>query len=201
MTTLSLYLPGCSALHRLSPQIKLAALVVAEMAVLVGVRSPLVALIAGAAATVLFAVARVPAGTAWRQLRNVLALALVVGIAQSFHLGAEQATVVASQLMLCVALAVLVTLTTRTSDLLDVVDLWCRPLRRIGVDPTRVALVLALTIRSIPVMASLAEEVREAHRARGARLNVVGLAVPLTIRALRHAEMLGEALIARGVDD
>lgn len=201
MTTLSLYLPGHSALHRLTPGLKLAGLLVAETAVLVGVRNPLVALLAVLAATALFAVARVPARTVWRQLRTALVLALIVGVAQSFHLGAPQATVVAAQLLVCVALAVLVTLTTRTTDLLDVVEAWCRPLRRIKVDPTRVALVLALAIRCIPLVAALADEVRDAHRARGARLSIVGLAVPLTIRTLRHAEQLGDALIARGVDD
>lgn len=201
MTTLTLYLPGHSALHRVTPKFKLAGLLVAETAVLVGVRNLLVALLAVVAATALFGVARVPARTGWRQLRTALVLALIVGVAQSFHLGARQATVVAAQLLVCVSCAVLVTLTTRTTDLLDVVEDWCRPLGRIGVDPTRVALVLALAIRSIPIIAALADDVREAHRARGARLNVVGLAVPLTIRTLRHAEHLGEALIARGVDD
>jgi biotin transport system permease protein len=124
VTTLSLCLPGRSALHRLAPRFKLAGLLVAETAVLVGVRSPLVAVLAVGVAAMLFAVARVPAGTAWRRLRTALAFALIVGVAQSFHLGARQSTVVAAQLLVCVALAVLVTLTTRTTDLLDVVEAW-----------------------------------------------------------------------------
>lgn len=201
MTAVSLYLPGHSPLHRLSPRIKLTALVVAEALVLVGVRSPLAAVVALAATASMFTVGRIPVRVLWGQLRAVLALAVVVGVAQSLHLGAGRAAVLVAQLLLCVALAVLVTLTTRTTDLLDVVETWCAPLRHLGVDPARVALVLALAIRSVPVIAALAAEVREAHRARGARLSVVDLAVPLTIRTLRHAEQLGEALIARGVDD
>jgi biotin transport system permease protein len=201
VTALSLYLSSASPLHRLPPRVKLAALVLAEAGVLVAVRSPLAALAAAAATVTLFALARVPVGIAWRQLRTILALATVVGLAQSFPLGAQQATVLAAQILLCVALAALVTLTTRTTELLDAVEGWCAPLRHIGVEPARVALVLALAIRSVPVVASLAGEVREAHHARGARLSATGLAVPLILRTLRHAEQLGEALVARGVDD
>lgn len=201
MTAHSLYLPRATAVHRLSPRVKLLALALAETGVLVAVHSPLTAAAATGVTTVLFAVARVPFRIAWRHLRMVLALALVVGIAQSFSLGPRPAAVLAAQILLCVALATLVTLTTRTTELLDAVEGWCAPLRRVGVDPARLALVLALAIRSVPVVASLAGEIREAHRARGAPLSAVGLAVPLVVRTLRHAEQLGEALIARGVDD
>lgn len=201
MTAVSLYLPRASPLHRLSPRVKLAALVLAETAILAGVRSPLAALAAAGATALLYTAARIPLGVAWRQLRTILALALLIGAAQSIPLGPRQASVMAAQILLGVALAALVTLTTRTTELLEAVEAWCAPLRHLGVDPARVALVLALAIRSVPVVASLAGDVREAHRARGARLTPVGLAVPLTVRTLRHAEQLGEALIARGVDD
>ena len=109
--------------------------------------------------------------------------------------------VVAGSLLLAVAAAGVVTLTTRTGDLLDAVVRVLRPLRRVGVDPDRVGLVLALTIRTVPVLVSLGEEVRDARRARGAERSVRAFAVPLVIRAVRHADRLGEALAARGVDD
>ena len=76
-----------------------------------------------------------------------------------------------------------------------------RPLRRVGVDPDRVGLLLALSIRSVPVVVGIAEEVRDAQRARGLRGSPRAYAVPLVIRSLRHADALGEALAARGVDD
>jgi biotin transport system permease protein len=75
------------------------------------------------------------------------------------------------------------------------------PLRRIGVNPDRVALVLALTIRCIPVISEIVVSVREAQIARGASRNPLALVVPVVIRTLRAAEALGEALTARGVDD
>ena len=61
--------------------------------------------------------------------------------------------------------------------------------------------MLALAVRSVPVLARLAGEVGQARRARGAERSVRALAVPLVLRTVRHADRLGEALAARGVDD
>ena len=60
-----------------------------------------------------------------------------------------------------------------------------RPLRRFGVDPERVGLVLALAIRTVPVMTELARQVQEARIARGLSRSPRALAVPLVIRAER----------------
>ena len=76
-----------------------------------------------------------------------------------------------------------------------------RPLRRAGVDPERVALVLALAVRTVPVLVGIGAEVQQARAARGAERSVRAFAVPFVIRSLRHADRLGEALEARGVDD
>ena len=100
--------------------------------------------------------------------------------------------------VLVALLAALVTLTTRTTALVDVVVTTARPLRRIGVDPDRVGLIVALGIRCVPVVLSLAAEVRDAQLARGLTASPRAFAVPLVVRALRHADSLGEALVARG---
>ena len=39
------------------------------------------------------------------------------------------------------------------------------------------------------------------NEARGAQRSVKAFAVPLIVRALREADAMGEALLARGVDD
>jgi biotin transport system permease protein len=92
-------------------------------------------------------------------------------------------------------------LTTRVVDLLEVLEWLLGPFRRLGVDPERVALVLALAIRAVPVVAGLAGQVRDAQRARGLTASPRAYAVPLVVRSLRHADALGEALVARGLDD
>jgi biotin transport system permease protein len=61
--------------------------------------------------------------------------------------------------------------------------------------------VLALTIRAVPVLTATFEQARDARRARGLERSARALLVPLVVRTVRHADQLGEALVARGVDD
>lgn len=56
-------------------------------------------------------------------------------------------------------------------------------------DPARIALALALTIRTVPVIAALAAEVRHAHRPRG-RGGLRTFLVTLLVGTLRHADPL-----------
>ncbi|MET0955075.1 MAG: energy-coupling factor transporter transmembrane component T, partial [Cryobacterium sp.] len=69
------------------------------------------------------------------------------------------------------------------------------------VDADRVGLLVALTIRCIPLVAEIVREVLEARRARGAQGSIVALAVPVVVRSLYAADAIGEALAARGLDD
>ena len=200
MSTIGLYLPGTSVLHRAPAGAKLVALVLAGAAsvFLDEVWQLVVAL---GVVTVGYGVAGIPLRTAVAQLRP---LVWVAGVAAVFHVlvnGWERAVVVLGVIALLVLLAALVTLTTRTTDLVDALLAACRPLRRVGVDPERVGLLLALGIRCVPVVVGLAEQVREAQRARGLGASPRAFVVPLIVRSLRHADALGEALVARGVED
>ena len=140
-------------------------------------------------------------GTAWRQVRP---LVWIVGFVAVFHVvlsGWERAAVFVGVIVSLVLLAALVTLTTRTTDMVEAVVRALGPFHRLGVSPDRVGLLLALGIRSVPVVVGLAEEVRDAQRARGLSASPRAFAVPLIVRSLRHADALGDALVARGADD
>jgi biotin transport system permease protein len=50
-------------------------------------------------------------------------------------------------------------------------------------------------------MVDIVRAVLEARRARGAEGSMRAVAVPVVVRALQTADGMGEALIARGVDD
>ena len=200
MNPLGLYLPGSSVVHRARAGHKLVVmLAVGSGSVFLDelwqVTAALLMVAAG------YAVARIPLRTALSQLRP---LVWVAGAAAVFHVlvsGWERAAVVLGVLAMLVLLAALVTLTTRTTAMVDAIVAACRPLRRLGVDPERVGLMLALGVRSVPVVVGLAEEVREAQLARGLSASPRAFAVPLIVRSLRHADALGEALVARGVED
>jgi biotin transport system permease protein len=202
--TLGLYQPGDSVLHRLSARSKLLALLVlAGLSFLL--REPWQGGAAVLGALLLYPVAGMGPGLVWRQVRPLLAVLVVLGAFHALVNGIERALLVTSVILALVLLAGLVTLTTRTTDLVDTVARAAgplrRPLARIGLDPDRIGLLVALSIRAVPVVAALGAEVRDAQRARGLEQDVRAFAVPLIIRALRHADTVAEALVARGVDD
>ena len=191
--------PGTSLVHRVPALVKLGML--AALVTTVALLPSLVWLgAASALVVVLFAVAHVPFTVAWRQVVPILwVLAFTVPVQVIFG-GWETAAAMAVRLVLAVALAALYTLTTPVSATLDAMQALLRPFRR-WIDPDRVGLALALTIRCVPLLADLVREVLEARKARGAEGSVLALAVPVIVRALRTAEHLGEALTARGFDD
>lgn len=196
--TASVAPPTTSWLHRAPAAPKLGGLALAVIGVVL-LPSPLAVAIAGLAALGLYASAGLAPTVAWRQVRPLRWVLLALICFQTLSRGWEVAAMVGGKLALTVALAGLLTMTTMTSDLLDVVE---RILARVpGVNAERAALVLALAMRAIPVVSTLAGQVRDAQRARGAGNDIRAYGVPLVVRSLRYSDALGEALIARGLDD
>ncbi|MDI6630436.1 MULTISPECIES: energy-coupling factor transporter transmembrane component T family protein [Rhodococcus] len=198
---IGLYRPGTSLLHRMSPGSKLLALIFAILGTVIFARTPLEVAAVAVLVAALFAVARIPAKVALAQLRPVLWMLLIIGVFQVIITTWQRAVVVCGVLVISVALAALVTLTTRVTDMLDTVTRALGPVRRFGVDPDRIGLLLALAIRCIPLLASIVQEVSQARKARGLQWSMTALATPVLVRALRTADAMGDALVARGVDD
>lgn len=200
MSLLGLYLPGGSVLHRAPAATKLIGLILlALLSQLIGPwwgRCLLLALVCG-----LYPLARIDLRFALRQLRPLWWMLAAIGIAQAVFATWQLAVSVVVTITLLVLAAGLVTLTTTTTALSDVVVAVLGPFRRFGVNPERVGLLIALSIRAVPVVLGLAEQIRDAQRARGKTLSPRAFAVPLLVRALRHAQRMGDALTARGVDD
>ena len=105
---------------------------------------------------------------------------------------------IALRMLAAIALANLVTMTTRLDDLIAVVERVARPLARIGLQPRTLAVAIALVIRFTPVLLLNAGQLMEAWRARSARRVGWPVVVPLALTALDDAERLAEALRARG---
>jgi biotin transport system permease protein len=195
-----LYLPGHSLVHRCPVGIKLLTLAAASIALLVW-RGLLALGVAAVLVVLAYALAGVPWRVAWSQLRPLRWVVLLLGAAQIALSGWRLALTVVGALVVLVAAAALLTLTTRVSALIDTFSRMMRPLRPLGVDPERVGLLAALTVRTVPVIAGIRDEVVQARRARGLERSPRALLVPLVVRTVRHADHLGEALVARGVDD
>ena len=163
---IGLYHPGSSPLHRAPAAVKLLALLVGTTALVV-VRSPASVGVAAAVVLAFVAVGRLPAQLAWRQVWPLRWFVVLLVPLQWWSGGTRAAVVVVGTLVVSVLGAAVVTLTTRVSAMLDLIERGTEPLRRFGVDPERVALVLALTIRAVPVLAATAGEVGDARREIG----------------------------------
>lgn len=139
----------------------------------------------------------------WGQLaRQVWALRLLVVLSfvgQAVFLGLEAATIGTIRITAAVVLAALLALTTPVTALLEVFERAMAPLRLVGRDPGRAALLLVVAFGAVPTLIRLAQQVREAQRARGAGRGIRPFAVPFLVLALKHADELGDALTARGV--
>ncbi len=195
---ISLYRPGTGLLHRTPVLAKLGGLAVIALVLSftpIGVVGSLLVLLVVAA---LYPVGALPLralGEAWWRLRWLI---LVLGGALWAFTSWQVAVVNTGRVVALLLLADLVTRTTRMGDLLDALRRVLSPLRRIGIDPEAVAMTLSLTIAMIPVIAALAAQVRDAQRARGMRLGPRA-ALPLLVLTMKHADDVGDALVARGI--
>jgi biotin transport system permease protein len=196
---IGLYFPGRSIVHRAPTLLKLLLLSVA-VAVVGTLQDPLQLGAAGASVLALFVVARVPPGPAARQIAPILWMLLIAVPVQGLFAGWLVAGLMAGRLLVAVALAALFTLTTTVTAVLEAFDRLLRPFGR-WIDADRVGLLVALTIRCIPLVTQIVAEVLEARKARGTRGSLLALAVPVVVRSLYAADALGEALVARGLDD
>ncbi|MFH6782244.1 MULTISPECIES: energy-coupling factor transporter transmembrane component T family protein [Methylobacterium] len=197
------YVPGESPVHRCPPGRKILALVAAGTVLFALPRLDLAlaaALLALAATGWLYRVAGIPGRLMLAQLRPLAWILAVLVLVQLALDGWQAGLLVTARLSALVLLAGLVTLTTRSSDLIEALQrglVWAKPL---GANPAKVGLAIALTLRFIPVLAAIAAEVREAQRARGLEGSLVALTVPVVVRMLKMSDDIAAAIDARSYD-
>ena len=196
---LGVYQPGGSPLHRLPVGVKLAGLAALSLAIVL-VRSMPASLVFLAAALLLALVGRVSLRTLVRAARGVLLVALVVAGFQWWLSGYAKAVETLVDLLALALAAVVLSATTPVNAMLDAIVRWVAPLRRLGVDPERVALTFTLAIQALPGTMTLAVETRDAARARGLRSPRAYLS-PFVVRVIARAHETGDALTARGIGD
>lgn len=184
--------------HRLPAGAKLAALAMATTALFL-MSSPLpLGLAALATAGLALTAGERFALAALRLLWPLWPFVAVVGL---WHLWTGDLTgggVVLLRMVTAVALANLVTMTTRLSDMIAVFQWLARPLAPLGLSPRRLALAFALVIRFIPVMLDRMGQISAAWVARSPRRPRWRVLVPATLAALDDADRVAEALRARG---
>lgn len=206
--TLALYVARDSPVHRTPAGLKLLGLAGLSVLLFVLARWPVVLTGLVAVLAVGLGLARLPPSVLWRQVRAVLwflvALLVVHVLVDGWRTGLSDGGLAVVRLLTLVLAAAVVTATSRVSAMVAVVERVCAPLRVLGVRPARIGLLVAMTLRFIPVLSERADRIREAQAARGGAVRgpraLAATVVPLLVQVLVLAHTLAEALDARGAD-
>jgi biotin transport system permease protein len=193
----SLYLPGNTWLHRASAGLKLAVLAVGSTA-LMWVHSPSVLLVACVLVSLSVHWAGASLQQVWQQLRPLVWLLVALGALSVWSHGVLQTLEMILRLLTLVLAALVVSMTTPLTQMMQVVVWLLGPFQRLGwVDADKVALGFGLTLRLIPELSVQWQEIREAQLARGLTPSPLTMGVPMLLRTLRRADEIAEAIDAR----
>ena len=194
-----LYIDGNSVLHRAQAGPKIFAMVALGTGVFMVPDWPVVSLVLAS----VIALYRL-SGFGWRviiaQIRPMVWLLAIFFAVQLWLNDWQAGLLVITRIAAIVMFASLITLTTKTSDMLGSLERALRPLKPLGVNPEKVSLAISMVLRFIPVIATVASEIRDAQRARGLDRSILAMIVPLIIRTLKMADDVADAIEARSFD-
>lgn len=200
------YIPKESPIHSLDPRAKLVCTIVSITSVLV-VRELWEYLVPGVFLLVLIGLSRIKISAYLRSLRSVWFLLIFATVVQLWISNLYDAVFIALRLTLIFLQATVLTYTTPPLLLArGIVSL----LKYLGVkEETRedFGMMLAISIRFIPILLDETDRIVKAQTARGARYTdkglrnrltaVTSIVIPLLVSSLRKAEELSLALQAR----
>ncbi|WP_042995299.1 energy-coupling factor transporter transmembrane component T family protein [Bartonella quintana] len=193
---IGLYLPGETFIHKLKPGIKLLFFTVCGTTILMVSSIPILVLLLLFVA-LFYRVAKVPFSTVLKQFKSMGLFLVLIFVFQAIFINWLIGVEVILRLIILFSLSLLVSFTTRVSDMVASIEAGLQPFRCFGINPLKVSMVVSMTIRFIPLLSEKFNEVREAQRVRGFNTNIAALAIPLIIRTMRMASEVAEALEAR----
>jgi energy-coupling factor transport system permease protein len=121
--------------------------------------------------------------------------------------GVEMALSFSLRVLVFVALAFFISLTTSPSDIAETLVNWLKPLKRIGAPVNDIGLIVFIAMRFIPVLAEEFETIRKAQVVRGVNFSggiknrarkMTILLIPVFQSAIRRADDLALAIESRG---
>ncbi|HHT01313.1 MAG TPA: energy-coupling factor transporter transmembrane protein EcfT [Firmicutes bacterium] len=220
--TIGQYYPAESVVHRLDPRTKITLTMVMVTAVFLApdfwAQGSLAIL-----TLLMVKVSGVPLSYLFRGLRPILIILAFTFVLNALMIpGAELARIgplsisqpgvlmgllLAIRLILLVAIASLLSLTTTPIDLTDGLEQILSPFRRLGVPAHELAMMMSIALRFVPTLLEEAEKIIKAQMARGADFEsgnviqraraMVPVLVPLFVGAFRRADELALAMEAR----
>ena len=225
--SLGQFLPGESPLHKLTPQIKLAGVMVLTVGLLF--TSALLGSLFGLIMVMILGLTgKIPVRFLFRNIKPILPFLLIIAVMQLFFTTAGDGEIIAqwkrftltraglfnglSVFLRFFALMGLLTLFTAVTPSREIghgTENLTAPLAKIGFPAHAFSLIITITFRFIPILTGEAENLMKAQASRGALigmgrnpvkkiLSYLPLLVPLFISSLQRAEQLAEAMEARG---
>ncbi len=132
----------------------------------------------------------------------------VLGVNMTYQ-GLNSGIVVFVQLFLVIMIANSFTLTTSPAEFRQGVERMLTPLKKIGVNPEEVALMISLVIRFIPILKGEAIKILNAQKVRGVDFsqghigrrakNMISIIGPLFVNLLIRTDNIVYAMLSRGV--
>jgi biotin transport system permease protein len=195
----SLHIDSSSFLHRLSPGVKLASLAIVSFA-LFSTKTSILLAIAAVIGLAGHLPLRINPRQLWLRLRPFALIVVVVALFTAVLNSPVDGLTAFFRLAALASFASLVTATTTTGDFIEAITGAASPLERLGlVRAQDVGLSIGLVIRFVPEILGRYEAIRDAHHARGLKLQPLSIAVPLIITTLRGADEIASAIDARGI--
>lgn len=197
--TAGVFVPGGSLLHCASPGIKL--VVLASFAVAISLTNNTASLVIW---TLLLAIAWWSSRIGWfrlvQLLRPLWLLLFVLFVFQSLIEGLAAGINTVFIISILIAAAGLVSYTTRTTDMLKVLERALKPISLLGGRPHVIAFAIVFAVRLVPFVTTVGHEVIEARVVRGGSRNPISSFIPMIIRLMRETDTMAEALVARGYE-
>ena len=178
-------------LHRVPAGWKILSLFVTLIAISIWGRSLFGSVVVLVGFLALFALAGFGVRVLLNQLWQMRFLLLLVVVPQLIFAGIETGIYNSVVVISSILLAGLVTLTTKTSDIVSLIERISRS--------KSFAFLIALGVNSIALVVGFSKSITEAGLARGVKRSAVGQVVTLFVVALRFADDYADALAARGV--
>ena len=225
--SLGQFIPGESALHKLTPQIKLTGVILLTAGLLF--TSALWGCLFGLAVIIaLGKTGGIPVKFLFRNVIPVLPFLSIIALMQLFFTTAGDGDIIRSwgrfaltkagifngvavflRFLDLMGLLTLFTAVTPSREIGHGTETLTAPLAKIGFPPHAFSLIITITFRFIPILTGEAENLMKAQASRGARigmgrnpikriLSYLPLLVPLFVSSLQRAEQLAEAMEARG---
>ncbi len=188
---------GDGPVHRIPPAVKLIALFGLSVVLFI-LKSPANL---GVVTSLVVAGSLVSSRTAVIQWLKSWPLLLTIGVVvvwTAYADSVQAASIVLMRLGSLTLFAAVITATTSIGQLIDTITKAARPFEAIGIGNARdIGLAIGLVIRFVPEVNARYRSVAEAHRARGLKMRLSTVIVPMVIGTLQSADEIANAIDAR----